>query len=219
MRNGLHPGREIPEASLRRLPVYYRSLQTMLVSGETQVSCADLARVLGLDPTQVRKDIEMTGIVGKPRVGYELGELVRWIENFLGWNRPKNSILAGAGSLGSALLGYPKFRQHGIEFVAVFDVDPEKIGQQIHGREVQHMMHLPDFVRQSHAQVGVIATPAAAAQSVANLMISGGIAAIWNFAPAHIQVPPAVILQNEDFYHSLAKLSFKLESRSERAVA
>jgi len=217
MKNEFHLGREIPEASLRRLPVYYRSLQAMSATGVTQVSCADLARVLGLDPTQVRKDIEMTGIVGKPRVGYELGELVRWIENFLGWNRPKEAVLAGAGSLGSALLGYEKFRKHGMIIVACFDIDPEKIGQQIHGREVQPLMFLPDFVRQSHTPVGVIATPAGAAQKVADLMVAGGIGAIWNFAPAHVQVPARVILQNEDLYHSLASLSFKLESRMAKA--
>ena len=217
MKNDLYLGREIPEASLRRLPVYYRSLQGMSAAGVTQVSCADLARALGLDPTQVRKDIEMTGIVGKPRVGHELGELVRWIENFLGWNRPKEAVLAGAGSLGSALLGYEKFRKHGMQIVACFDIDPEKIGQQIHGREVQPLMLLPDFVRQSHTLVGVIATPAAAAQKVADLMVAGGICAIWNFAPAHVQVPARVILQNEDLYHSLASLSFKLESRRVKA--
>ncbi|MGD0772027.1 MAG: redox-sensing transcriptional repressor Rex [Candidatus Solibacter sp.] len=204
---------EIPEASLRRLPIYYRCLQEMMTAGVAQVSCTTLARVLGLDPTQVRKDIEMTGIVGKPKVGYPLGELVRWIENFLGWNRPKEAVLAGAGSLGSALLGYQKFRSHGILIVAAFDIDPEKIGQRIHGREIQPLMFLPDFVRQRHTLVGVIATPAADAQSVTDLMVSGGIRAIWNFAPTHIQVPERVILQNEDLYHSLASLSFKLESR------
>ena len=203
----------IPDASLRRLPIYYRSLQEMMTAGVAQVSCADLARVLGLDPTQVRKDIEMTGIVGKPRVGYLLDDLIRWIENFLGWNRPKEAVLVGAGSLGSALLGYEKFRSHGMQIVAAFDIDPEKIGQRIHGREVQPLMFLPDFVRQRKTPVGVIATPAAVAQSVTDLMVSGGIRAIWNFAPAHIQVPQRVILQNEDLYHSLASLSFKLENR------
>ena len=151
---------DIPEASLRRLPIYYRSLQEMRTSGISQVSCAEIARVLGFDPTQVRKDIEMTGIVGKPRVGYRLCELLRWIENFLGWNRPKAAVLAGAGSLGSALLGYEKFRTHGMQIVAAFDVDPEKIGQRIHGREVQPLLFLPDFVRQTQTMVGVIATPA-----------------------------------------------------------
>ena len=185
---------DIPEPSLRRLPLYYRILQEMMTAGVTQVSCADLARVLGLDPTQVRKDIEMTGIVGKPRIGYPMTELVRWIENFLGWNRPKEAVLAGAGSLGSALLGYERFSRHGMLIVAAFDIDAEKIGQRIHGREVQPLGFLPDFVRQMQTLVGVIATPARAAQSVADLMVSGGIRAIWNFAPAHVQVPARVIL-------------------------
>src|ERR1017187_145732 len=130
-----HP---IPEASLRRLPIYYRSLQEMMTAGVAQVSCADLARVLGLDPTQVRKDIEMTGIVGKPRVGYLLDDLIRWIENFLGWNRPKEAVLVGAGSLGSALLGYEKFRSHGMQIVAAFDIDPRS---EEHTSELQSPMY------------------------------------------------------------------------------
>ena len=204
---------EIPEASLRRLPIYYRSLQDMLIANVTQVSCADLARVLGLDPTLVRKDIEMTGIVGKPRIGYPLSDLLRWIENFLGWNRPKGAVLVGAGSLGSALLGYDRFRSHGMEIVAAFDIDREKVGRRVHGRAVQPLSSLPDFVRRTRILVGVITTPADTAQAIADLMVQAGIRAIWNFAPAHIQVPERVILQNEDLYHSLASLSFKLESR------
>jgi redox-sensing transcriptional repressor len=204
---------EIPEASLRRLPIYYRFLQDLKSTGVPDaVSCADLARALGLDPTLVRKDIEMTGIVGKPRVGYPLAALTSWIENFLGLNRPKAAVLAGTGSLGSALLGYQKFRTHGMQIVAAFDVDSEKIGQRIHGLEVQPLFFLPDFVRNTDIPLGLIATPAGAAQSVADLMVSGGVRAIWNFAPAHIHVPEGVILQNEDLYHSLASLSFKLES-------
>jgi redox-sensing transcriptional repressor len=203
---------EIPEATLRRLPIYYRCLQDMLAAGVVHaVSCADLARVLGLDPTLVRKDIEMTGIVGKPRVGYPLADLVRWIENFLGLSRPKAAVLVGTGSLGSALLGYGKFRTHGMHIVGAFDVDSEKIGQTIHGTEVQPLFCLVDFVRRTSTPLGLIATPAGAAQSVADLMVSGGIRAIWNFAPAHIRVPQGIILQNEDLYYSLASLSFKLE--------
>jgi redox-sensing transcriptional repressor len=205
--------RDIPEASLRRLPIYYRFLQQLGVEGIAQVSCADLSRGLGLDPTQVRKDIEMTGIVGRPRTGYALMDLLRWLENFLGWNQPKPAVLAGAGSLGSALLGYDRFRSHGLEIVAVFDIDAKKIGTCIHGREVRPLAFLPDFVSREKVPLGVIATPAAAAQSVVNLMVTGGIRAIWNFAPAHLRVPDHVILQNEDLYHSLASLSFKLQKR------
>lgn len=214
----MRPTQEIPEASLRRLPIYYRRLQEMIDAGTAQaVSCAELARVLGLDPTLVRKDIEMTGIVGKPRVGYMLTDLARWIENFLGWNRPKPAVLVGAGSLGSALLGHEKFRTHGMQIVAAFDVDAEKIGQRIHGMEVQPLFSLPDAIR-AGIPLGLIATPGNAAQSVADLLVEAGIRAIWNFSPAHIHVPKSIILQNEDLYHSLASLSFKLECQSRIVV-
>ena len=205
--------RDIPEASLRRLPTYYHVLQEMLIAGTVYVSCSAIARDLGLDPTQVRKDIEMTGIRGKPKVGYPLLDLLRWIERFLGWNNPKSAFLAGAGSLGSALLGYQKFRNHGINIVAAFDTDPQKIGDTVHGIEIQPLGFLPDLARRLHIHLGIIATPAAAAQSAAGLMVQGGIRAIWNFAPVHLRVPEFVIVQNEDLYHSLASLSFKLEKR------
>ena len=209
------PGRprNIPEASLRRLPVYHHLLEELMIAGVPFISCSTIGRALSLDPTQVRKDIEATGIIGKPKVGYPLPALVHSIEDFLGWNNTKEAILAGAGSLGSALLGYEKFRQFGINIVAVFDSDPNKIGQAIHGKEILPLDALTDLAHQRHIHLGVIATPPAAAQSVADLMVAGGIRAIWNFAPVHLRVPDLVILQNEDLYHSLASLSFKLEKR------
>jgi redox-sensing transcriptional repressor len=201
----------IAEASLRRLPVYHRLLLEIATTGVPYVSCSVIARALDLDPTQVRKDIEATGIAGKPKVGYSLPELIRWIEDFLGWSNSKEAFLAGTGSLGSALLGYEKFRQLGINIIAAFDTDPYKVGEQVHGKEVLHLDKLVDLAQRMHIHLGVIATPAAAAQKVADLMVAGGIRAIWNFAPVHLRVPGNVILQNEDLYHSLASLSFKLE--------
>jgi redox-sensing transcriptional repressor len=217
-----NPGpRVIPEATLRRLPTYHRFLQETATTNLPFISCSTIARALDLDPTQVRKDIEVTGIVGRPKVGYPLLGLIRWIEDFLGWNNTKEAFLAGAGSLGSALLGYEKFRQLGLNIVAAFDTDPYKVGQQIHGKEVLHLDKLPDLAQRMHIRLGVLSTPQAAAQKVADLMVEGGIRAIWNFAPVHLRVPEFVILQNEDLYHSLASLSFKLEQRmqAERRMA
>jgi len=186
-------------------------LQEIAATGVTCVSCSAIARALDLDPTQVRKDIEVTGIVGKPKVGYSLPGLMVWIEDFLGWNNCKEAFLGGAGSLGSALLGYEKFRQFGLNIVAAFDTDPYKVGQQIHGKAVLHLDKLPDLAQRMHIHLGVLATPAVVAQQVADKMVEGGIRAIWNFAPVHLRVPAGVIIQNEDLYHSLASLSFKLE--------
>lgn len=220
--SGLNSGtRNIPEASLRRLPIYHQLLQEMMLTGTPNVSCTTIAAALKLDPTQVRKDIEATGIVGKPKVGYPLITLVQWIENFLGWNNTNEAFLVGVGSLGSALLGYEKFRRLGFNLVAAFDTDPEKVGRAVAGVEVRHLNEMVDLAQRMHIHIGVIATPAAVAQSTANLMVECGMRAIWNFAPAHLRVPEFVIVQNEDLYHSLAFLSFRLERMmsAERALA
>ncbi len=205
--------RVIPEGTLRRLPLYHRFLQELFSCGTPYVSCSVVARALDLDPTQVRKDIGSTGIVGKPKVGYPTLVLIRRIEDFMGWNNAKEAILVGAGGMGSALMGYEKFRKFGLHIVAAFDIDPDKIGQDVHGKVVQHVDALPGLAQSMHIRLGVIATPAAAAQQVADLMAGSGIRAIWNFAPVHLRVPDSVILQNVDLYDSLASLSFKLERR------
>ena len=201
----------IPEPSLRRLSIYYHLLQAMTLTGVQNVSSTQIAAALGLDPTQVRKDIEATGMAGKPKVGYPLTALVRWIETFLGLNHSNEAVLVGVGSLGSALLGYDKFRRLGFDLVAAFDTDPQKAGHMIAGREVFRLDRLVDIVRRRRILLGVIATPSAAAQNIADRMVEGGIRAIWNFAPVHLKVPPSIILQNEDLYHSLASLSFRLD--------
>lgn len=206
--------REAGSAILRRLPLYYRLAQHLFTAGVQNVSSSVLGRDLGLDPTQVRKDFEAIGLSGKPKVGFGVAELLRGIETFLGWNRPKEAVIAGAGSLGSALLRYERFREYGITIVAAFDTDPQKIGVPIGGKEVFLLDSLPGRTLRMGVQLGIIATPPQAAQRVADLMVEGGIRAIWNFAPVHLRVPEHVVLQNEDLCHSLASLSLKLARRS-----
>jgi NADH/NAD ratio-sensing transcriptional regulator Rex len=114
----------VPEPTLRRLPIYYHLLQALLAEGVTHVSTTGIAGPLQLDPTQIRKDLEATGMVGKPKVGYPVADLIRRIEEFLGWHQTKEAVLVGTGSLGTALLGYRRFRQFGFDLVAAFDNDP-----------------------------------------------------------------------------------------------
>src|SRR6476661_1514058 len=104
----------VPEATLRRLPLYHRYLKQLQQTGAPVVSCPLIASELKLDPTQIRKDLEVTGIQGRPKVGYVLPDLIDKIEKFLGWDSVKDAFLVGAGSLGSALLGYMKFEEHGL---------------------------------------------------------------------------------------------------------
>lgn len=203
----------VPEPTLRRLPLYYRLLKQLRDSGRTGVSCTLIGTELKLDPTQIRKDIEMTGTVGRPKIGYDLNELICAIERFLGWDNNTEAFLVGAGSLGEAIMGYPGFADCGLNIVAAFDVDPNKCHRVIHGKHVRHVSKLPNLMRRMKVRFGIITVPASEAQHAADLLVQGGVLAIWNFAPAKIQVPERVIVTNEDLYCSLAVLSQKMTSK------
>jgi redox-sensing transcriptional repressor len=200
----------IPEPTLRRLPKYHHFLVGLREQGVTSVSCTRIGDSLALLPVQVRKDLQYTGIVGRPKVGYELQELLDKIEEALGWDNVSDAFLVGAGNLGSALLGYTKFGQFGLSIVAAFDADPRKIGTQIHGKHVLSLEKLPALAQRMSVHIGIITTPAESAQRVADLLVAGGVRALWNFAPVTLTVPADIIVQNEDLYHSLAALSCKL---------
>lgn len=202
--------RSAPEPTLRRLPAYHRVLQRLFGRGREVISCTHIAQELNLDPTQVRKDLAVTGIIGKPKVGYEIPALMDAIETYLGWKNVTDAFLVGAGHLGAALMGYQGFGTYGLNIVAAFDADPAKVGTTIHGKEVLPMEKLPNLVERLHLGIGILTVPAAAAQSAANMMILAGIKAIWNFTQVRLQVPPSVIVENEDLSASLAVLSRKL---------
>jgi redox-sensing transcriptional repressor len=205
--------KNIPRPTLQRLPLYRRDLKQRLAEGNQSVSCTDIAHALGLDPTQVRKDVACTGIVGKPRVGYVVAELLRAIEDFLGWNNTSDAFLVGAGHLGTALIGYEDFRNYGLNIVAAFDVDTRKIGTTIDGREVFALERLADLAQRMHTHIGILCVPAPAAQMVANLMVMAGMEAIWNFAPVRLEVPEEIIVENVDLRASLALLTSRLIQR------
>ena len=205
--------KSIPEPTLRRLPQYYRVLKQLREGGRTNVSCTTIGTELKLDPTQVRKDIEMTGTVGRPKIGYDIGELLCAIERFLGWDNTTEAFLVGAGSLGEALLGYSGFAECGLQIVAAFDTDPNKCHQVIHGKHVRHVSKLPNLMRRMRVRFGIITVPAEEAQAAADLLVQGGVLAIWNFAPAKIRAPERVVVLNEDLYCSLAVLSHKMTGK------
>jgi redox-sensing transcriptional repressor len=200
----------IPLPTLNRLPTYHHYLKDVQEKGLISISCTLIGKDLKLDPTQVRKDLEATEIVGKPKVGYFVSELIGAIETFLGWNNANEAFLVGAGHLGSALLGYERFKSTGLNIVAAFDADPSRVGTQVRGKEVLPLERLVDLAQRMSIHIGIITVPASAAQKVADLMVEGGIKAIWNFAPVHLRLREDIIVQNEDLYNSLASLSHKL---------
>jgi redox-sensing transcriptional repressor len=203
----------IPEPSLRRLPQYHRYLVDLEATGIQMVSCSLIGRDLRCLPIQVRKDLQFTGIIGKPKIGYSVRELITSIESFLGWNNVNEAFLVGAGNLGTALLGHERFSRFGLQIVAAFDTDASKVDQWIRGKAVLSLDKLADLARRMSVHLGIITTPPDSAQIVANEMVKGGIQAIWNFAPVKLNVPEEIIVHNEDLYSSLASLSCKLAKR------
>jgi redox-sensing transcriptional repressor len=203
----------IPQPSLNRLPQYHHHLCELKTKGINTVSCSVIGRDLNLVPVRVRKDLQYTGIVGRPKTGYLVAELIAAIETFLGWNNVHEAFLAGAGNLGTALLGHERFSNFGPRIVAAFDTDPEKIGQWVHGKMVLPLDKLTDLAKRMSIHLGIISAPAEYAQSIAEEMVLGGIQAVWNFAPVRLKVPSQVIVHNEDLYSSLASLSWKLAQR------
>lgn len=211
--------RPTPEPTLRRLPAYHRVLQRLLARGRTVVSCTHIADDLGLDSTQVRKDLAATGIIGKPKVGYAVPALIDSIETYLGWKNVTDAFVIGAGHLGGALLGYDGFKAYGLNILSAFDTDPVKIGTTIYGKDVLPMDKLPDLVERMHVGIGILTVRAASAQEAANLMVMAGIKAIWNFTQVKLQVAPSIIVENMDLSASLAVLSRKLAERDEISIS
>jgi len=200
-----------PKPCLRRLPTYLRVLRRLEVEGRLTVSCTAIGEELGLGFTQVRKDLACTGIVGTPRVGYRVVELIAAIQRCLGWHRATDALLAGAGNLGKALLAYEGFAQYRLRIVAAFDVDPSLVGTEVAGCPVRHLDDLPNAARSSGALVGILTVPADQAQSVTCTMVLSGIKAIWNFTGARLEIPRGVLVEDVDLAASLAVLTNRLE--------
>ncbi|MEN6336094.1 MAG: redox-sensing transcriptional repressor Rex, partial [Phycisphaerales bacterium] len=186
---------------------------------QTAMSSSQLATALALEPIQVRQDLESIGVTGQPRVGFPVAELIQAIERFLGWDNVTDAFIIGAGHLGTALAGYRGFESKGLNVVALFDNDPGKIGQTIHGKEVLPIDKLGNLASRLHVHIAILAVPAEAAANVAQLAIDAGIQAIWNFTPTKLIVPENVILERVDLAASLAVLSSKLAARLRPAGA
>lgn len=212
---------ELPRPTLERLPVYHRAIAAVVEAGEDYISSAELGRRLKIDEAQVRRDLSIIWGKGKPGLGYEAAELLQCLEDVLGFNNLSDAVLVGAGRLGLALYHYPGFHAYGIDVVAVFDSDPERIGTPLNSPDKyssDHQVILPldklgDLIRRMRIQLGIVTVPAAQAQDVVNIMVAAGIKAIWNFAPVTLIVPDDVIVRNEDLVVGLATLQYHLAQR------
>jgi redox-sensing transcriptional repressor len=200
--------RPIPEATVGRLPVYLRALVEMAEQGSGTVSSEELADAAGVNSAKVRKDLSHLGTYGTRGVGYDVAYLIHQIRRELGLTQHWPVVIVGVGNLGHALANYRGFGERGFRVVALADADRGKVGERVNGLVVRHVDDLPEIVREEDVAIGVICTPATAAQEVAERMVEAGIQSILNFAPSVITVPGSVSVRKVDLSIELQILAF-----------
>jgi len=200
--------RRIPEPTVVRLPVYQRALLALSAGGVQTVSSAELAEAAGVNAAKVRKDLSHLGTYGTPGTGYDVNFLLGQVRRELGLDREWQVVIVGMGNLGHALARSQRFSTQNFRAVALFDIDPDKIGEDVAGLPIRHMSELQAVVGGISRSIGVIASPASVAQDVCNRLVEAGVAAILNFAPAILTVARPLQLRQVDFSVELQVLAF-----------
>ena len=202
---------EIPRKAIYRLSVYLRCLLRLKSNGIRTVSSDALAKVAGVKPTQLRKDLTYFGQFGTRGLGYSVDALSARLTEVLGTTHLQPVILVGAGHLGSALLRYPGFAKEGFEVVAAFDVKVTAKRAREVGIPVLSMDKLGHFIRERRIKMAIVTVPAHVAQDVTGELVNAGILAILNFAPIILQVPDNVVVNNVDLAIELENLSYFIQ--------
>jgi redox-sensing transcriptional repressor len=204
----MRSARNIPEATVARLPLYLRALLEVAELKTTTISSERLADLAGVNAAKVRKDLSYLGSYGTRGVGYDVEYLLYQISRQLGLTQDWPIVIVGVGNLGHALSNYRGFAARGFRIVALFDADPGTIGERIGDLQVRGMDELDQVVEEQHVAIGLITTPPQVAQEVADRLVEAGVSAILNFAPTVISVPPNVSLRKVDLAIELQILSF-----------
>jgi redox-sensing transcriptional repressor len=214
MSEGKRQARKIPEATVARLPIYLRSLLAAAGDGMPTISSERLAELSGFNAAKVRKDLSYLGSYGTRGVGYDVEYLLFQMSRELGLTHDWHVVIAGVGNLGHALANYAGFHERGFPVAALVDADPRVIGTEVNGITVRHIDELPAIAASHEIAIGIIATPATAAQEVADRMLAAGVSSILNFAPTILSVPAEVSLRKVDLAVELQILSFYQQRRT-----
>lgn len=207
----------IPDATVTRLPVYLRVLSELDDGGRTTVSSETLARLSGVTPAQLRKDLSLLGSYGTRGVGYDVAHLHEQISLAFGATGEWTVVIVGAGNLGRALSAYPGFAEKGFRVAALLDAAPDLVGTTVAGLHVEDAAHMEDVLARTGAEIAVIAVPAAAAQGICDRLVAAGIRSILSFAPTVLHAPEGVHLRKVDVASELQILAFH-EIRASRAA-
>lgn len=201
---------KVPEPTLRRLPWYLSNVKLLKQKGEQYVSSTQISKEINIDASQIAKDLSYVNISGRTRVGYDVDTLIGVLEDFLGFTNMHKAFLFGVGSLGGALLGDSGLSHFGLEIVAAFDVNPEKVGTNINGIPIYHSDDFVQKMKEYDVNIGILTVPIDIAQQITDKMVEGGIKAVWNFTPFRIRVPENIVVQNTSLYAHLAVMFNRL---------
>jgi redox-sensing transcriptional repressor len=200
--------RRIPEATVTRLPVYLRCLVELAEDRTPTISSERLAEMAGVNAAKVRKDLSYLGSYGTRGVGYDVEFLLFQMSRELGLTQDWPVVIAGTGNLGRALANDGGFTDRGFPIGALVDVDPDKVGMSVAGVTVHHMDDLPTLVAEKGIAIGIIATPASAAQGVSERMVDAGVTSILNFSASVLNLDAEVSVRKVDLAVELQILSF-----------
>ncbi len=201
---------EVSPLTLNRLSFYLRCLRHLQELGLKRVSSQEMAHRYHLSATQIRKDLAQFGEFGIRGVGYDVDALADHLNSLLGLDRKHAMVIVGMGNLGSALARYLGFNYGAFHVVAGVDVDPKKIGRKVGSFTIRPSSELKEVVRESGAEIGVLAVPAEAAQENYDALAEAGVKGVLNFAPVRVKRRPDVPLKNVDLRINLEELAFFL---------
>jgi redox-sensing transcriptional repressor len=199
----------IPKPTARRLSLYLRELEALNEANLVSINSSQLGKALGLTGAQVRKDFATFGTFGRPGVGYTIGDLCDKLREIMGTDRTWDIAVVGAGKIGQAITGYPKFIDRGFKVVAVFDNNPAIIGTEVASHIVRPVADMTRIIPLRNIKLAILSVPVDVAQDLADRLVASGITGILNFAPTRLRVPEGVGVSSVDFCRSLEQLAFE----------
>ena len=202
--------KKISEKVINRLTLYHCILQDFITKGEEYISSKQIATLLNIDDSQVRKDINILNNSGKSRVGYIVKELKTSIEKTLGFSKTKKAFIIGAGNLGMALAKYDNFTSYGLNILALFDNDETKIGNEINSKKILNIEELPKFATEHSVEIAILTVPGKYAQKTAEFITKSNIKYIWNFTPTVLEVPSGIQVWNENLMGNFLQFTYNI---------
>lgn len=202
----------ISSAMMNRLPLYVNYLQTAKNAGETRISATKIAKDMGLGEVLVRKELGVVSGNGKPRVGYSVAGLIKDFRVFVSSDKTTKAVIVGAGRLGRALLGYKVFKEFGVEIIAAFDSDVDKIDN----KKIFSIKKLKSYVKENKVQIGIITVPKENAKEAYDALVASRVKGIWSFAPITFKQKSNVMLKQENLALSLSYLNIMLKEAEKK---